>query len=129
MYCTKTSGNIFLILGQIFSLLAVVKYVSYLVDSDRIHFTINTNDDSLFLIRQFASFSESMTTYSDVISILIFISFIRILFYLRFSYSLSLVLDVIVNANLDIFFFLIIFSILLIAFSLISIVLFGSSTP
>ena len=67
-----------------------------------------------------------MDRYSIVISILLFVQFVRILFYFGFSAKLALVLDVISNANLDVFFFLVIFFILLSAFSLISIVLFGS---
>ncbi|EAS02738.2 cation channel family transporter (macronuclear) [Tetrahymena thermophila SB210] len=126
IYCQQTTANIFLILGQILALIVIIFYLTYACNTDRINFDRNKSANSYQLIGQFSDFASQMGKYSAVMSILMFVQFMRILFYFGFSGKLALVLDVISNANLDVFFFLIIFFILLSAFGLISIVLFGS---
>ncbi|KAL4448691.1 hypothetical protein ABPG74_012780 [Tetrahymena malaccensis] len=125
-YCQQTTANIFLILGQILALIVIIFYLTYACNTDRINFDRNKSATNFQLIGQFSDFASQIGKYSDVMSILMFVQFMRILFYFGFSGKLALVLDVISNANLDVFFFLIIFFILLSAFGLISIVLFGS---
>ncbi|KAL4498435.1 hypothetical protein ABPG72_013241 [Tetrahymena utriculariae] len=126
IYCQQTTANIFLIIGEILALIVIIFYLTYACNPDRINFDRNKSASSYQLIGQFSDFANQIGKYSDVMSILMFVQFMRILFYFGFSGKLALVLDVISNANLDVFFFLIIFFILLSAFGLISIVLFGS---
>lgn len=51
---------------------------------------------------------------------------VRIMFYFSFSAKLSLVLDIIASASLDIIFFMIMFCLIVFAFACIGVLTFGS---
>jgi hypothetical protein len=61
---------------------------------------------------------------NNILSILIFISFIKVLVYFGFSEKLEIVITVISDAKLDFFFFFIILFIILIIFAIIGIFFF-----
>lgn len=95
----------------------------YLVDPNRINYNINDTN-----INHLEYFEYNSLTFNNLIvysSIFGFFCILRFLFYLAFSAKLTLVLDVISNAIIDIFLFLIMFIIILSAFSIVGIIIFG----
>ena len=123
-YCQKNSANIFTIVGEILHFTNIVFYLIYLLDSDRINFETadKNNYESIGIMNQFKYLTD---TYSDILSVLMFISFIKILVYFGFSEKLEIVISVISDAKLDFFFFFVIFFILLIIFAIIGMTIFG----
>ena len=113
---------------QITVLLAIIVWLDIVNNETRKNFEISEHLDAKnkILFYAFEKLAEDFSLYAKIQSLAIFFIILQIYRFLYFSPQMAKLLDVLDNAKMDIIFFVMMFSIVLLAFALLGFFIFGT---
>ncbi|CAD8082619.1 unnamed protein product [Paramecium primaurelia] len=126
----QTFFNILLITGILLMFIQIIYWLQIVFNQLRMSFDyyegfLFADKEPPGMFNDFQNLASLFQLYNTMASFILFNEMIRIMVYFSFSAKLSLVLDIIASASIDIVFFMIMFCLIVFAFACVGVLSFG----
>ncbi|CAD8094996.1 unnamed protein product [Paramecium sonneborni] len=126
----QTFFNILLITGILLMFIQIIYWLQIVFNQLRMSFDyyegfLFADKEPPGMFNDFQNLAQLFQLYNTMASFILFNEMIRIMVYFSFSAKLSLVLDIIASASIDIVFFMIMFCLIVFAFACVGVLSFG----